>query len=603
MAAAAVNARALQIDEAISSVVAEIDGISELKCEQKDALKSFVNGEDVLALLPTGYSKSLIYQLLPRVCKKLAAMKDSSLFRGVENPIVIIVSPLVALMEDQVNEAPKFGVSAAQLGKNDEEIMRGNVELVFGGPENWILNDKWRDLLSSPRYRQNLVGIVVDEVHVTYKWGQSTKEGSPAFRESFSRLGELRSLVREDTPILALTASADTQSRERVISLLNMQGARRITVSPNKENIRLSIVKLPKNNMKCFDWVVKTVRDDGVAAPQMIIYCRSLKTTGDVHQYLLSELGQDAWVDGDPKRRMKNCFIGIYQGNTLPKYKQYAASSLNGDGNCRVVIATTSLSMGLNFPNISYVIMYGPPEDAEGILQQVGRAGRGGSFVNAVLYYHGVQLINVDKAVKGLLKTSPSDCLRKALYGLFEDSPISVEPGHKCCTHCHRTCTCAGEACETPFPSSESFINIVKLPTRYRNVDPEDRILIRENLQDYRTYLLANTTHLYTNAEACTGFSDELIDLVVDNCTHIFDLDYIVTHLPVFYGEHAKEILRIMYEVFGDIEYVEASVLESFEDPDIDYPGYFDGPDNFDNDVSSLYDSDSDQDSLADFVL
>lgn len=161
-------ARARLIDEAISSVLTEVEGISELKREQRDALQAFVGGEDVLALLPTGFGKSLIYQLVPRVCKKLAL--GSSMFHGVEKPIVIVVSPLVALMEDQVKEAPKFGVSAAQLGRNDEEILSGNVELVFGGPESWLLNDKWRSMLASPRYRQNIVGIVVDEVHVTYKW-------------------------------------------------------------------------------------------------------------------------------------------------------------------------------------------------------------------------------------------------------------------------------------------------------------------------------------------------------------------------------------------------------------------------------------------------
>lgn len=404
-------------------------------------------------------------------------------------------------------------------------------------------------------------------------------------------------------PILALTASADTQSRERVISMLNMQGARRIHVSPNRENIRLGIVRLPNDKLKCLDWVVKLVKDGGVAAPQIIIYCRSVKTTGKVHRYLHTELGPDAWVDRDPEERTKNCFIGMYHSSTLPKYKKYVVSSLNGNGNCRIVLATNALSMGMNFPNVSYVIMYGPPEDAEDVLQQIGRAGRSGSHVNAVLYYHGTQLIKVDKGVKGLVTTSPSDCIRKALYCLFEDGPVSVEPGHRCCTHCHRTCKCAGEACEIPFPPSESFMNIFRLQTRYRDVDPEDRILVRELLQEYRAYLLLNTTHLYTNSEACTGFSDELIESVVENCTHIFDYVYIVTHLPVFYGEHAKEILRIIYEVFGDIEYVEPSVLESFDEPDLDYPGYFDGPDDYDNvtenDVSSLYGSDSDLDSSS----
>ncbi|XP_019624894.1 PREDICTED: ATP-dependent DNA helicase Q-like SIM isoform X1 [Branchiostoma belcheri] len=395
MADAEPDSSASAIDRAITSVLASLDGISELKCEQEKALKAFLSGEDVLALLPTGFGKSLIYQLVPLVCKAYLQTEGerSSLFPGVENPIVIVVSPLVALMEDQVKEAAKLGITAAQLGgTSDNRILSGSVQLVFGSPESWILNDKWRTMLASARYRRNLVGIVVDEVHMMHKWGQG-KKGKPAFREAFSRLGELRSLVKEGTPILALTASADIPSRERVISLLNMQGAQRIHVSPNKENIRLGLMKVPRDDLRCLDWVVKSIRDNGESAPQTIIYCKSIKAIGMVYHYLQAELAEDAWVDKDPERKTKNHLIGIFHGNTLPKHKQNVLSALSEDGNCRVIAATTALGMGMNFPKVSSVILYGPPADTEGVLQQFGRAGRDGSAVNAILYYHGTQLI------------------------------------------------------------------------------------------------------------------------------------------------------------------------------------------------------------------
>ncbi|XP_078656949.1 putative ATP-dependent DNA helicase Q1 [Branchiostoma floridae x Branchiostoma belcheri] len=498
-------------------------------------------------------------------------------------------------MEDQIREASKLGVSATQLGEDDEGVVEGKYMLVFGGPERWVLQEKWREVLSSATYRENLVGLVVDEVHVTYKWGEGSK-GKPAFREAFSKLGELRSLVKEDTPIVALTASADTQSRERVISLLNMQGAKRISVSPNRQNIRLGIVKVMVDKLNCLDWVAKLVRDNGVAAPHVIIYCRKLKTLGKVFTYLQAELGEDMWVDRDPEHRTKNCFVGNYHSNTLPQYKEHVISSLNGNGNCRVVVATNALGMGMNFPNVSYVVMYGPPKDAESILQEVGRAGRNGSPVDAVVYYHGAQLVKVDKAVKDLM-TTDSNCLRKSLYGLFEENTVSVEPGHRCCSYCHRTCKCAGEGCEESYPPSESCLNIVKLPTRYREVDSEQRDLVRELLHEYQAFLLLDTTHLYTNPEASTFFTDKLIECVVDSCTHLFDINYISTHLPVFRAEHAQEILRIMYEVFGDIDYVEPSFVESFAEPDMDYAGYFDFPEDCDDETYSLlFDSDSDFD-------
>ena len=88
------------------------------------------------------------------------------------NPILIVVSPLVALIADQIKEATKLGLKALQLSDNaaHEDIMHGRCQLVFGSPESWLLNDKWRKMLSSELYRENLLGVVVDEAHVTYKW-------------------------------------------------------------------------------------------------------------------------------------------------------------------------------------------------------------------------------------------------------------------------------------------------------------------------------------------------------------------------------------------------------------------------------------------------
>ncbi|CAL8240103.1 unnamed protein product [Gadus morhua 'NCC'] len=97
-------------------------------------------------------------------------------------------------------------------------------------------------MLASTIYQDNLIGIVVDEVHVTYKWGEASK-GESAFRESFAKLGELRSIAKEGTPVLALTASADIKSRSRVIRLLHMDNAVQIIASPNKTNIRLGLCK------------------------------------------------------------------------------------------------------------------------------------------------------------------------------------------------------------------------------------------------------------------------------------------------------------------------------------------------------------------------
>uniref|UniRef100_A0A8C5BW69 DNA 3'-5' helicase n=1 Tax=Gadus morhua TaxID=8049 RepID=A0A8C5BW69_GADMO len=131
------------VSEAIQSVVATLPNIEKLKPEQEQALLSFVGGHDVVGLLPTGFRKSLIFQLAPLL------------------PIVIVVSPLVALMEDQVKEAEQLGVRAGQLGVHDDrDILDGSLSLVFGSPESWLLNNKCKTL---PQNKQRVLASLRGE--------------------------------------------------------------------------------------------------------------------------------------------------------------------------------------------------------------------------------------------------------------------------------------------------------------------------------------------------------------------------------------------------------------------------------------------------------
>ena len=149
-------------DAAIASVVSDLENISSLKEEQTTALKAFLNKKDVFAVLPTGYGKSLIYQIAPLVAKKLGLF---------ENPLLIVVAPLSALMQEQIREANRLGLTAFRLGVDAEsDILSGRGQLIFGSPEQWLLNKKWRDMLISDAFKDNIMGMVVDEVHLTYKW-------------------------------------------------------------------------------------------------------------------------------------------------------------------------------------------------------------------------------------------------------------------------------------------------------------------------------------------------------------------------------------------------------------------------------------------------
>ena len=384
------------------------------------------------------------------------------------------------------------------------------------------------------------------------------------------------------TPVLALTASADLESRERVCKLLHMETATQVTVSPNRSNIRLGLASPTQaEKLQCLDWIVDEVRAKATTMAPILIYCRSIKAVGQVYCYLKAELAEDAWVDRDPDQKASTQLIGIYHSNTLKHNKNRVISSLTAQGNCRVVVATTALGMGLNFPNISHVVMYGPPDDAEAIVQQIGRAGRNGLQSHAILY-NTKQSLKIDKAVNEVLKTGKTSCFRKALYCKFEENTQSLEPGHLCCTYCHMSCSCGGPGvCVESKPSYELQKEMCA-PVQTREVGDEDKTLIKSMLEDYNNELVNKKPYLYTPQAACTGFSAELIDAVLKNCAQIFNFDYIVNNLPVFSHQHARHILDVMNEVFDDITVPLTSPQDDSDsepEPDMYYLDYFDEKD------------------------
>lgn len=386
---------------------------------------------------------------------------------------------------------------------------------------------------------------------------------------------------------MALTASADLHSRDIVRRQLHFHNATNITVSPNRPNIRLGVRRLATDSLDCFDWLVKDLKEKGLEMLPTIIYCRTINTVTRLFCHLKAELGESAW--GGQQKIGRNLLIGMFHSQTLPVNKSRVLASFNGEGSCRVTVATTALGVGLNFPKVSHVILYGLPEDPEATLQQVGRAGRDGSPAHAVLYAN-KQLANTDKAVKGVLQESLNGCFRKALYSHFEKDVSSVEPGHSCCTYCHSICKCSSDSCSEATPNYEMPKQIPS-PVKCRKVTLDEQGLVRELLEEYRDSLIPPDEHLYTNASFCTGFSNVLIESVVENVSEIFDITYVMQNLPVFNIKHGQEILQIIHQVFEDFDLCEFpdTAEEPYLPPDIDFTGYFDVEDeDFEKSLSSI---------------
>lgn len=280
----------------------------------------------------------------------------------------------------------------------------------------------------------------------------------------------------------------------------------------------------------------------------ILIYCRTMKTVGRVFCHLKAELGEDAWVAKEQKG--ENLILGMFHSQTRPENKSRVLAALTGKGSCRVVVATTALGVGLNFPNVSHVVMYGVPEDTEVMLQQFGRAGREGSQAHAVVYAT-KQNLNTHEAVRQVIGQSKNSCFCIALYSHFEKDVKTVKPGHSCCTYCHSLCKCGTAGCSVSPPRYE-LSEQIWLPSKCRQVTSDDQDFVRDLLLKYRNSLIQENTHLYTNVTACTGFSNTLIDSVVEHLSKIFHHTYILQNLPMFKTEHGYEILRITHEVFDD---------------------------------------------------
>ena len=153
-----------EISQAISDAASELGYLS-LKRQQQVVISNFISGKDVFVALPTGFGKSLCYGCLPRVFNKLSKQES-------KKSIVIVVSPLVALMADQVDVFKRKGMSAVSVERdtNPAAILRGEYELVFISPEQLLKKKCYRMMGRSPEYCENLVALVIDEAHCVKKW-------------------------------------------------------------------------------------------------------------------------------------------------------------------------------------------------------------------------------------------------------------------------------------------------------------------------------------------------------------------------------------------------------------------------------------------------
>src|SRR5476649_2404765 len=311
---------------------------------QEEIIRDSLAGRDVFALLPTGGGKSLCFQLP-------ALARDG---------LTVVVSPLIALMKDQVDALQASGIAATFLnsslaaGEGRERLRglhNGKFRLLYVAPERLMLSGCLSDL---QRWNVNL--IAVDEAHCISEWGHD-------FRPEYRQLAQLRELFPK-VPFMALTATATGRVREDIVTHLKLREPKIYVASFNRPNLTYRVI--PKN--KPYDQLLNFLR----ARPKEngIVYCMSRKSTESV----AANLSEDG-VKAKP-----------YHAGLAPKERsEHQELFLRDD--VRVVCATIAFGMGINKPNVRFVVHYDLPKNIEGYYQETGRAGRDGLPGECVLLF------------------------------------------------------------------------------------------------------------------------------------------------------------------------------------------------------------------------
>lgn len=324
-------------------------GYNQFRGAQQAIVEHVCGGGDALVLMPTGGGKSLCYQIP-------ALIRDG---------LAIIVSPLIALMQNQVEALQQLGIEAAflnsslsaeQNAQTTQRILAGNIKLLYVAPERLTVNS-FLSLLDEVNTHLGLALFAIDEAHCVSQWGHD-------FRPEYRQLRILHDRF-PDVPRIALTATADAPTRQEIVEELSLQNAEQFVASFDRPNIHYRVTQKNNARQQLLQFLEREHANDAG-----IIYCLSRKKVEETAAWL-SEKGWHA--------------LPYHAGLDIKLREKNQRQFLRDEG--VIMVATIAFGMGIDKPNVRFVAHLDLPKSMEGYYQETGRAGRDGLNANAWMAY------------------------------------------------------------------------------------------------------------------------------------------------------------------------------------------------------------------------
>lgn len=342
-------------DEKVKTTLKEVFKLDKFRTKQLAAINATLNKKDVLLLMPTGGGKSLVYQLPTFL----------------ENGLTVVVSPLVSLIEDQLIALNKLNIKAESLNggtsKEDKKRIQTwmldkkyGLKLLYVTPEG-LAKKTFMSYLQKCYNAKNLNRIAIDEVHCCSTWGHD-------FRKDYNYLSLLKPMF-PDIPFLGLTATASMNVLMDVQKMLGIDDCVVITAPFNRPNLFYKVINKPSEKSSGID-ILENLLKNKYKDQSGIIYATTIKDTEDLTKAL----------------REKGLSVGYYHAQLENDYKKKMHAKWL-ENKYQVIIATIAFGMGIDKPDVRFVIHYSVPKSMEGLYQESGRAGRDGKKADCLLMF------------------------------------------------------------------------------------------------------------------------------------------------------------------------------------------------------------------------